>query len=270
MDRVTIYSKTGKGLIEIKTGCKNLTREHARVLAMVDGAATVGRILDSGNYSPERLQMSLDALAEMGLVRIYGGTHQQLDEAGWDDKADTFDEADEVLPVLEVEEISAEESVQAWAQARKGASELMQTGFYALGKKSAPEGAGASRALSALVVEDDEDVSQLLQTLLADKGFAVHIAPDIRGALLYIAQSGPPDLVLLDVVLPGMPGKDGFDVLAFIHRREGWSKVPVVMVTSQVSDDQVMRGLKTNADAYIFKPFKWETLYACIKTVVGI
>jgi DNA-binding response OmpR family regulator len=42
------------------------------------------------------------------------------------------------------------------------------------------------------------------------------------------------------------------------------------MVTSEVSDDQVMRGLKGGADAYIFKPFKWEALYACIKEVVGI
>jgi CheY-like chemotaxis protein len=270
MDRVTIYSKTGKGLLEMKGGCKGLAREHARVLAMVDGAATVSAILDSGNYSPERLQMALDALAEMGLVKIYVAASQQADDGAWDLRADSFEDVDEVLPVMEVAELTAQESVQAWAEARKGASELMQTGFFAYGGKGAQDPVPADRGMTALVVEDDEDVSTLLDALLSEKGFTVTVAADIRAALLYIAQSPPPDIVLLDVVLPGAPGKDGFDVLGFIHRREGWGKVPVVMVTSQVSDDQVMRGLRTNADAYIFKPFNWETLYACIKSVTGI
>jgi CheY-like chemotaxis protein len=270
MDRVTIYSKTGKGLLEMKNGCKHLGREHARVLAMVDGATTVGDILDSANYSPERLQMSLDALAEMGLVKIYVTAVPENDVLEWDAPGDGLDDGPELLPVLEVKEISAEESVQAWAQARKGASELKHTGFYSYGTKAATSTANVRHGLSALVVDDDDDISNLLETLLVDKGFTVTVAKDVREALQHISLGTVPDLVLLDIVLPGMPGKDGFDVLAFIHRQPDWKHVPVVMVTSQVSDDQVMKGLKTNADAYIFKPFKWEALYACIKSVVGI
>ncbi|UUZ52450.1 response regulator [Massilia sp. H-1] len=63
-------------------------------------------------------------------------------------------------------------------------------------------------------------------------------------ALAAVHNGAPPDIVLLDIVLPGQPGKDGFDVLTFIRRQLAWSRVPVVMVTSEVSDDQVMKGLK--------------------------
>ena len=98
----------------------------------------------------------------------------------------------------------------------------------------------------------------------------VQVAPDVPQALAAIQAGSAPDLVLLDIVLPGMAGKDGFDVLAFIRRKAEWAKVPVVMATSEVSDDQVMKGLKAGADGYIFKPFKWEALYGCIREVVGI
>jgi len=106
--------------------------------------------------------------------------------------------------------------------------------------------------------------------LLSEKGIQVQVAPDVPRALTAIRSGPVPDMVLLDIVLPGAPGKDGFDVLGFIRRQEDWSKVPVVMVTSEVSDEQVMRGLKGGADGYIFKPFQWEALYACIRDVLGI
>ncbi len=106
--------------------------------------------------------------------------------------------------------------------------------------------------------------------LLSEKGMIVQVASDIPKALAAVQAGAKPDIVLLDIVLPGMPGKDGFDILSFIRRKEGWSKVPVIMVTSEVSDDQVMKGLKAGADGYMFKPFKWEALYGCIKEVVGI
>lgn len=270
MDLSTIYSKTGKGLTEVKSGCKGLAREHARVLMMVDGAKSMGDILNTGLFSLERMERTFYALLEMGLVKVYVAANAMPEVDEWDLPGDEGDDFPEVLPVLEVEEFTAQESVQAWAQARKGATELKQTGFFSYGNKSTPEHGAGKKSLTALVVEDDEDIADLLKNLLAEKGFTVTVASDMRSALIEIAQGVPPDVVLLDIVLPGMPGKDGFDVLAFIHRKPEWSAVPVVMVTSQVSDEQVMKGLKTNADAYIFKPFKWETLYACIKNVVGI
>jgi CheY-like chemotaxis protein len=176
----------------------------------------------------------------------------------------------ETLPTLTVDELSPQESVQAWAQAKRGATELRTSGFYSYGKKAGLSLAEGNVGLNALVVEDDEELAELLVVLLSEKGMNVTVAADVPQALIAVQSGAAPDIVLLDIVLPGAPGRDGFDVLAYIRRQAEWAKVPVVMVTSEVSDDQVMRGLKAGADGYIFKPFQWDALYRCIKEVVGI
>lgn len=171
---------------------------------------------------------------------------------------------------ITVEELTPQESVQVWAQARRGATELASTGFYSYGSKTGLGIGSAQFSLNALVIEDDEELAELLVVLLADKGLAVQMAADIPTALKLVKTGLLPSVVLLDINLPGIPGKDGFDLLAYIRRAPGWAKVPVVMVTSEVSDTQVMKGLKLGADGYIFKPFKWEALYGCIREVAGI
>ncbi|RSZ58152.1 response regulator [Massilia atriviolacea] len=269
MDTSTIYSKTSKGMTELKNGCKNLSRDAARVLSMINGRSSVRDFLALGGMHLDKIVSELDALTKLGLVRVFGGAQQSLPAAqqrvaAHDDGLDFS----ETLPTLEVTELSPQESVEAWAQARRGAKELKNTGFYSYGNKAQ---LGASKhALTALVVEDDEELSELLVVLLSEKGFTVHTAGDMNDALEVVHTAMAPDLVLLDIVLPGLPGTDGFDLLSAIRRNPGWAKAPVVMVTSEVSDDQVMKGLKAGADAYIFKPFEWETLYSCIQSVVGI
>jgi CheY-like chemotaxis protein len=267
MEKSTVFSKTAKGMSEYKTGGKTLAREHARVLSLVNGRSSIADLIESGALLDGKYQPVLEALVEHGLIRKFKGATQS-DMLEWTPgaKEDAFLDA---LPSLAVEELSPQESVQAWAQAKRGASELKSAGFYSYGKKSLGLASG-NIGLNALVVEDDEELAELLVVLLSEKGMNVQVAPDVHAALLAIQSGAVPDLVLLDIVLPGAPGKDGFDILGFIRRKDSWAKVPVVMVTSEVSDQQVMKGLKGGADAYIFKPFQWEALYACIKDVVGI
>lgn len=270
MDKSTVFSKTAKGMAESKAGGKNLAREHARVLSIVNGKSSIGDLLKSGALIEGKYAPVLEALVEHGLVRVFEGARHNLDAFEWKPGGadDDFDFGD-ALPALQVEELSPQESVQVWAQARRGATELKSTGFYSYGKKPMLA-AGGQLGLRALVVEDDEELAELLVVLLSEKGMTVQVAPDVPQALAAIQNGAPPDVVLLDIVLPGMPGKDGFDILAFIRRKSEWAKVPVVMVTSEVSDDQVMKGLKAGADGYIFKPFKWDALYGCVREVVGI
>jgi CheY-like chemotaxis protein len=271
MDKRRIYSKTAKGMSEVKNGCKGLAREHARVLAMIDGSSSVGDFLASGALSAEHLVAALDGLARLGMIRVFSKTAKLTNLVEWSaSKDDTDDGFSDVLPLLEVKEFTPQESVQAWAQARRGASELQHNGFYSYGNKSALTAGDGDLGPTALVIEDDEEIAELLDMLLSEKGFKVHVAGDMHSALAAIQNGNAPDLVLLDIVLPGMPGKDGFDLLGFIRRERAWTSARVIMVTSQVSDDQVMKGLKADADAYIFKPFKFETLFSCIKSVVGI
>lgn len=272
MDKSTVFSKTAKGMAEFRAGGKGLAREHARVLALINGKSSVRDFINSGALLDGKFALVLESLLEHGLIRVFEQA-KVVDPVNFHAGDDDFPD---LLPALAVEELSPQESVQVWAQAKRGASELKSTGFYSYGSGKSPLAAGLALtvdngALRALVIEDDEALAELLVVLLSEKGIAVTVAPDVPQALAAIRTGGQlPSIVLLDIVLPGQPGKDGFDVLSYIRRNEEWSKVPVVMVTSEVSDDQVMRGLKAGADGYIFKPFKWEALYACIKEVAGI
>ena len=273
MDTTTIYSKTAKGMTEVRNGCKNLARDAAKVLTSINGKSTVADFIGTGGMSAEKLGLVLDVLSKSGLIRVFVAARDPAVVEWSPSTASASDDGidfSESLPALEVEELSPQESVQAWAQARRGATELKKTGFYSYGSKSLSSLGSGKAGLSALIVEDDEELAELLLVLLGEKGFAVQTAGDIGAAMSLMQTAAPPDLVLLDIMLPGMPGKDGFDVLAAIRRKDSWAKVPVVMVTSEVSDEQVMKGLKAGADAYIFKPFKWETLYECIRSVIGI
>jgi len=76
-----------------------------------------------------------------------------------------------------------------------------------------------------------------------------------------------PHLVLLDVNLPNITG---FDILAYIRDSSELKSLSAIMVTAQVSDADVLRGLKGGADGYIFKPFQWTAFYDCIKRVLSI
>ncbi len=268
MEKSTVFSKTAKGMSEFKSGGKTLAREHARVLSLINGRSSIADLIDSGALVEGKYLPVFEALVQHGLIRKFKGTTQS-DMLEWTSGAKDDDDFSDALPAIEVEELSPQESVQVWAQAKRGASELRTAGFYSYGKKSLGVASG-NIGLNALVVEDDEELAELLVVLLSEKGMNVQVASDVNKALVAIQSGAVPDLVLLDIVLPGAPGKDGFDILGFLRRKEAWSKVPVVMVTSEVSDDQVMKGLKGGADAYIFKPFQWEALYACIKDVVGI
>jgi two-component system copper resistance phosphate regulon response regulator CusR len=107
-----------------------------------------------------------------------------------------------------------------------------------------------------LVVEDETKLAQYLRKGLSENGHVVDVAPDgIEGRRL--AVGGDYDLVLLDVMLPGV---DGFGVLAAM-RREG-RKTPVLMLTARDKIEDRVRGLEGGADDYLVKPFAFSELLA--------
>lgn len=275
MDKYSIYSKTARGMAELKTNTKNLSREQVKALIMVNGKSSIRdfthTLSDAGCNS---FASTVRELENLGLVRALApvaspaATMRRL--VGNED----FLPGGGGLPKIEVTELSGQESVQAWAEARRGAQVLQERGFFAAYQVGGPAEEGSSslmagEPLKALVVEDDPDIIQMLELLLSEKGFAVQTAPDIPAALATLAADTRFDLVLLDVVLPGAVGKDGFHILDTIRQDPRLQQLRVIMVTSQVSDEHVLRGLKTGADGYIFKPFKWDTLYQCIRSVMG-
>ena len=102
--------------------------------------------------------------------------------------------------------------------------------------------------LRVLVVDDDDDIRVLVATLLERTGAAVRQAPDGREGLREF-HAWRPDLVILDINMPGM---DGWNVL---ERIRDMSDVPVLMLTARGDELERVRGLQAGADDYVVKPF---------------
>ena len=110
-----------------------------------------------------------------------------------------------------------------------------------------------------MVVDDDQDLAEMLSIVLTGAGMEVDLVN--RGDLVMdLFNSHTPDLVLLDVMLPGI---DGIEVCKIIRES---SMVPIVMLTAKGDTQDVVLGLEAGADDYMVKPFKPQELVARINT----
>jgi DNA-binding response OmpR family regulator len=116
-----------------------------------------------------------------------------------------------------------------------------------------------------LIVEDDEDTRSLLEFLLRQAGYDVVVAMDGEQALKHIETMTPPQLILLDIMMPYL---DGFDILARIKSRPGWQTIPVLMLTARDREEDIQKGLDLGITAYIPKPFKTHALIAEINRLI--
>lgn len=103
-----------------------------------------------------------------------------------------------------------------------------------------------------LIVEDEESLLKLESILLTSRGYQVRGVTNGEKALREIAENRP-DLVLLDIMMPGL---DGFEVCRRIKQDPATSSIPVVMLTAKKNSQDQARGIEVGADAYLTKPFK--------------
>lgn len=115
-----------------------------------------------------------------------------------------------------------------------------------------------------LVVEDDDHIGYILRFLLERHGFRVELATDGRQALQRL-QDPPPDMVLLDIMLPY---HDGLEVLAQLRTLPGWDTLPVLMLTAKAREGDVVRALDLGADDYVTKPFQPDEVLARIRRLL--
>jgi len=108
-----------------------------------------------------------------------------------------------------------------------------------------------------LVVDDTRNVQLMLQEFLLNQNFSVSLASDGKEAM-----EKRPDLILLDVMMPGM---DGFQ---FLSRLRTESELPVIMITAKQQEADIIRGFELGADDYITKPFKLRELLMRIRAVM--
>ena len=113
-----------------------------------------------------------------------------------------------------------------------------------------------------LIIEDDADIAEIERDYLALSGYSVDIEGNGNGGL-YAALNGKYDLILLDLMLPGM---DGLEICRRIRDK---TKVPILMVTAKITDVDKIRGLGLGADDYIEKPFSPSVLVARVKAHIA-
>ncbi|MBI4000262.1 MAG: response regulator transcription factor [Nitrospira defluvii] len=117
-----------------------------------------------------------------------------------------------------------------------------------------------------LMVEDEEDTASLLKFLLERANYRVVHAKDGRSAQELVDTMPPPDIVLLDVMLPFL---SGLQVLTYIRSKIAWEKVPVVMLTADGSEHDIKRALENGANDYMLKPFNPRELTSRLKRFLG-
>ena len=117
------------------------------------------------------------------------------------------------------------------------------------------------RAARVLVVEDDDDIAQVLQRLLRTEGYEVRTS-DTGGEALDEARQFLPDLVILDL---GLPGLDGIEVARELRGRDD---TPILMLTARDTVESRVEGLDSGADDYLVKPFERQELLARLRALL--
>jgi two-component system, OmpR family, alkaline phosphatase synthesis response regulator PhoP len=115
-----------------------------------------------------------------------------------------------------------------------------------------------------LIVEDEQDIVELLTYNLEQERYNICFAASGEEALAMVHQKNP-DLILLDLMLPGV---DGLEVCRNLKQNESTRNIPIIMLTAKSEDSDVITGLEMGADDYIPKPFSPKVLIARIRSVL--
>ena len=117
-----------------------------------------------------------------------------------------------------------------------------------------------------LIVDDNISNLQVLGALLSQKGYEIAVAVDADKALEFL-ENDFPDLILLDIM---MPGTDGYELCQKIKAIEALNEIPVLFLTALTDPEDIVKGFDAGAVDYISKPFNNAELLARIKTHVGL
>lgn len=116
-----------------------------------------------------------------------------------------------------------------------------------------------------LVVDDEPNIVLSLEFLMQQAGFEVETAEDGATALAKV-EAAPPDLILLDISLPGI---SGFDVLEQLRQEPLYARLPIIMLTAHGREVEKEKGLALGADDYVTKPFSTQALVEKVQALLA-
>lgn len=251
-----VYILTFKGNNELQASETSLGALALKLLVLIDGKLNVAGIRARAKIAEgdEQFLIAMNDLVRDGYADL---ANNQLTLSP--DFIEFFSESPKKL--------SESALTQAESEAASGVSTLQRHGYYVRIAMKAAAQIESSGGESVLIVEDDEALAKFLRKYLELEGFSATIAGNRNEIVAGLRRQPPPDLVLLDVVLPDA---DGFNILMKMREHPTLKTVPVMMLTAKATREAVLKGLAGGANGYITKPFQPDALIAAVKTVLGI
>jgi len=123
-----------------------------------------------------------------------------------------------------------------------------------------------TRDIHILVVDDNQENLRVVSNYLKENVYKIALAMNGRDALK-ILESDPIDLVLLDIMMPGM---DGFEVCLKMKENKDFKDIPVIFLTAKTETEDIVKGFQTGGVDYITKPFRKEELLARVRTHIEL
>jgi len=115
-----------------------------------------------------------------------------------------------------------------------------------------------------LIVDDEKDILELIKFNISNNGYKCFCAEDGEVAVK-LAKNKIPDLIILDLMLPGI---DGLDVCRILKNNKETKNIPILMLTAKTSDENIIEGLEAGADDYVTKPFSIKVLLARVENLL--
>ncbi len=244
-----VYAVTPKGQQELSGSATSISPAELNVLVRLDGVLTVEQLRQG--MSPESAPLfdrHLDSLVAKGLAAVVRMSDFMA--------AGRFD-------------FSAISMTNAGAEADVCAASLKKSNYYVriARKRERQRPRAPGEPYTAVIVDDEPQLAKFLSHYLTFEGFEVRIASCREEIVAEFRKTPPPDLILLDVV---MPDADGFDVLLRIRAHPALRDIPVIMLTAKATRESVLKGLAGGADGYVTKPVEAESLLQAVRTVMGL
>lgn len=252
-----VFALTTKGKNELGEAGTLLSADELKVLVLLDGVSTAGEtVTRAPDLQRKAVMDTLRNLLHDGLIELVKVEGGSLDFVNFlDTKAPDQPSAAEIA--------EAEKAAAVTTQILQQQGYVVRIARRSMRKRVMEK----SQPNSILVIEDEQILVKLLEVVLEAEGYQVRTAMNREQISAALSRQPLPDLVLLDLMLPGV---DGFEVLLKIRQHPALRHLPVVIITAKTTRDAVLKGLASGADGYLTKPFDIPVLVKAVHAVIGL